>query len=182
MSYRNIKGGLKTMDMSNLKGALGEIFLKQHLDEYKLIKVNYGWPLFNKLTFPKEPEGSFIEETGLIVGHKEHQEVYDNYMKERNRIINETYGTKTFPDFYIDNSSIFIEVKSMKVFNLSSLSKKQQREFPKLVKKGFKVFVVNVNLIIEKHKFEVKNMEWFFLTIDGQLKKTTENALKIGKQ
>lgn len=132
----------------NLKGALGEIFVKNEFSEFELLD-------------PPEPIKGFEDPPKVKLVYPEGREYIDitsnEYIlwdeKRYNKII-EKYGTATFPDYKIKGTKIFIEVKTG---SSAKLEKNQLEEFPKIIEKGFRIFVVRPRLLIEKRKFEVVN-------------------------
>ena len=126
---------------NNLKGALGEIFVKREFKEE-------GIEIEERYT-PKIGERYEIKD-GLICMYTHNNGIilYDG--KE----YFEKFGTPVLPDFLVKDAKIFIEVKTGKS---AKLEKNQLEEFPKILKKGYRIFIIRPKLNIEKRKFEVED-------------------------
>ena len=117
---------------NNLKGALGEIFIEREFEEFNIMRTGYtnGGDCANMIKY---------------LGGIEY--FNGSYLKKK-------FGTHILPDFFIKEIDIFMEVKTGEE---ARLEKNQLEEFPKILKKGYRIFIVHPVLIIEKRKFEVTN-------------------------
>ena len=162
---------------NNLKGALGEIFTKNEFADYTLIDLT-GNMSFTKLPgMPKEPDWpeSFNDLT-----EKEENKFFkecDKIVEEQYKKLELIYGTGTLPDYFVKHSKVFLEVKTGKS---AKLEDSQKEGFQKLLEKGFRVFIIKPNLLIEKFKFELLSFDCYeFLDADKKKKTTISEIKKI---
>lgn len=155
---------------NNLKGALGEIFVKNEFEDFNLIDIRNG---FSKIPgIPKIPH--------LNIHDIDFNNKLEEWMIKREKATIEKYGTTTFPDYYIENTNFFLEIKTGKS---AKLEKNQVIEFPKILEKGFRIFIVKPKILIEKRKFEVVNFYCSeFLGNNSRRKLSIDDIKKIIKK
>ena len=138
----------------NLKGILGEKSVKKELSEFSLFTHS------DILDSIEEPDRNSEEGKKLDYYYYKNGKYYEPSVLYKNekwqgycfKKIKEKFGTFTLPDFWVKETKFLIEVKTGKG---AKLEKNQIEEFPKILKKGFRIFIIKTKLIIEKRKFEV---------------------------
>lgn len=153
----------------NLKGALGEIFVKKTFEEFELIE-----PLELIKEFENPPKVKVVYPEGMEYIDYRSKEcmLWDN---KRYNKATEKYGTATLPDFLIRGTKILIEVKTGKY---AKLEKNQLKEFPFILKKGFRIFIIRPKLLIEKRKIEVIDFYCIEFLGRNERMKITLDAIK----
>jgi len=159
---------------NNLKGALGEIFTENEFSDYKLIDIRLSFT--NLPEIPKEPD--WPENYNNLTEKEQNKFVKecDKIVREQYRKLELIYGTGVLPDYFIKNSKFFLEVKTGKS---AKLEKNQKEQFPKLLEKGFRIFIIKPKLLVEKFKFALKEFECFEFTKTGNIKTTIPEIKKI---
>lgn len=137
---------------SDWKGELGEISVKREFSDFQLLgnsKYDVEVPDRDskegkKLTYFYYLNGVYYKNGVLYKNEK--------WDAHRGRKIRERFGSLITPDFLVEGTKIFIEVKTGKS---AKLEKNQMEGFPKILQKGYRIFIVRPKLLIEKRKFEV---------------------------
>ena len=89
----------------------------------------------------------------------EWREVYEklskNFQKRIGKLRYEEFGTEKsigLPDFMVKNKKIMIEIKTGKEARLSS---EQRKVFPKLIEKGWKIFLIKPVIRVSEEKIRL---------------------------
>lgn len=118
---------------NNMKGYLGEKFVIIELTELDIVSpISVIWELFEDEDYRKS----------IVTELEDEEEPYEAVSIKK-------FGarSKGLPDFYVRGTNICIEVKTGEYARLEN---SQKREFPKILDKGYRIFLIKVKISIEK--------------------------------
>lgn len=138
----------------NEKGVLGEEYVRREFIEFPLftfsdilnnIKIpDRSSEEGKKLTYFYYKDGVYYKNGRLYKDEKWHEYYCNKIIKK--------FGTLTLPDFWIRGTKIFMEVKTGKN---ARLERSQLEEFPKLLEKGYRIFVVKLKLVFNDGEYGI---------------------------
>ena len=138
----------------NIKGTLGEEYVKREFAEFPLftlpdILYSIEIPDRNseegkKLTYAIYMNGKHYKNGILHKDGKWHTYCYNKIVKK--------FGTFTFPDFWVRGTKIFMEVKTGKN---ARLERSQLEEFPKLLEREYRIFIVKPELTFNDGEYSI---------------------------
>jgi len=140
---------------TNFIGTLGEIFLENILEKEKIDFINLNQ---SRYCFGNEIV-SQLKNGKLYL--KEEMKFTDIKTKKMCKKIY-TWLPYGIPDFLIKDKNIFIECK----VNNSGLNERQTKAFPKLLKKGFKIFIAKLKIDINHKDIKLSNIKWYEYTLE----------------
>lgn len=122
-------GWIPWMHITQLKGIFGELCVEKFLNLY-------GFKIKREPTYTEFP----IPEH-MTIHYEIHVKIARNLIKR--------YGSYTIPDFKVVGKRVFIEVKTGREARLEN---NQQKEFPNIVKKGYKILIIKPQIEFRKNE------------------------------
>jgi hypothetical protein len=155
-------GGITTQRA--IIGELCDYFVRQERKEIEIISPY---------------SASLIEAFPVVLGNGKAGPVChfgtSNPMEGYKKGLEEKFGSSVLPAFLIKDKTVFLEVK---IDGKPDLKEEQKVEFDKVIKKGYKIFIIVPKISVKPRKIEVERFEGFELEKGGRKKKIEFKELK----
>jgi len=161
MAVMNSAGNCGT---STILGDLCDFFVRQELKDIELISPY---------------SASLIETFPVVLGNGKASPVchlgMQNPMEQYKKSLEEKFGSSVLPAFLVKDRKLFLEVK---IDGIPDLREEQKAEFDKVLKKGYRIFIIVPKISMKPRKIEVEEFECFELEKGGRKKGIDLSELK----
>lgn len=155
----NLPGG-----PAGIRGELCDFFVREEFKDFEL-------------TSPYS--ASIVESFPVVLGNGKANPVChlgtSNPMETYRKNLEEKFGSFVLPAFLVKGKNIFLEVK---IDGKPTLKEEQEKEFGKVLEKGYKIFIIVPKISMKPRKIEVEEFECFEFLGTGKRKECSIEKVK----